>query len=178
MVKFFVLPKLLAFLIIFVLVLAGLYYFKFQKPVTNLSNQSSTIKTNTYKSNYLSFAYPSNFKLDKITTTDGRVVENWRLTKTDNPSPTTILLMLFVSNKDLSDFEPVVERRRDPNQYTEQIGRKSNQRGILFRTIDNKERVVYFSNKNQILLVDYIATTTDPAKETEFQNFLEQIDWK
>lgn len=129
-----------------------------------------------YQGDYLGFFYPNNYTLEKINTTDGRVLENWKVTE-NNTLPTIITLTLINSSKDLVDFEPIKERRRNPIQYLEEIGRKQEIRGILFRTIDRKERMIFFSNKTQILIVDFIAKTTDPTKEIEFQTFVDNIDW-
>ncbi len=158
-------------LIIFVVIFTILFvYFliNFSKPKS--SNNPSQIKT-------FKFITPKNYNKEAIPTTDGRIIENWKLTE-NNSSPTLIYVTLISSTKDLGDFEPVQERRSNPLQYTEEVGRMKNKRGILFRTIDQKERDVFFSNKNQILLVYYIAKTTDPSKETEFAKFIDNISWQ
>jgi hypothetical protein len=178
MLNFFVTSKLIPVIIAIVLMFFGAFIAVSRKPKPTQPSTPTVSTGSVYQSDYLSFTYPTNFTLEKVITTDARVVENWKLTQKDNPAPTTITLMLFTSTKDLATFEPLASQRRDPGQYLEEVSRMNNLRGILFRTIDKKERIVYFSNKKEILLVDYIAKTTDPGHEIEFQTFLDQINWK
>jgi len=156
---------------------AGVFGYVWFKYKPQLTTQVVSEMENVYKGDYLGFRYPKKFKLEKVVTTDGRVLENWFLTES-TASATTIAITLFASNKELGDFEPVAQRRADTTQFIEAVGRMRQQRGILFKTIDNKERTVFFTNKKRILMVDYIAKTTDPEKETEYQNFLEGINWE
>ena len=169
--------KWLLLIVPFTLILSALFILKNNpKSPSAISQPVST--DGQYIGTYIGFNYPTNYSLAKINTTDGRVLENWLLTQKDSTSPTTISLTLFSSSKDLGTFEPVQSRRNDTSSYTEEVSRMKAQRGILFRTIDRKERTAFFTNNRQILMVDYIAKSTDPTNETEFQNFLEGINWE
>lgn len=157
-------------MIAYVLVLILLKYNQYKTSVNNkprVFNSSQSFK----------FVTPSNFIKESVPTSDGRVIENWKLTENNN-SPTLIYVTLISSTKDLDDFEPVHERRNNPIQYLEEIGRMKDRWGILFRTIDQKERDIFFSNKTQILVIYYIAKTTNPSEETKFLNFLDNITWQ
>jgi|GEM_PF-5613180 len=169
--------KWLLLLVPFTLILSALLFIQ-NTPKSATKTPAIVSTDGQYIGTYIKFNYPTNFFLTKVNTTDGRVLENWLLTQKDSPTPTTISLTLFSSSKDLGTFEPVQTRRNDTSLYSEEVSRMKSQRGILFRTIDRKERTVFFTNNRQILMVDYIAKSIDSTNEIEFQNFLDGISWE
>jgi hypothetical protein len=176
MFKKIIVPTL-AILVVAVVMLFIAYSKGWLSKPGSLNSKQDTSDLKEYKGDYLTFKYPKKFTLAKVATIDGRVLENLKLTE-EGDNSTVITINLLASDKDLTVFEPVTERRADRNQYLEEVGRMRELRGVLFRTVDKKERTVYFSNKRRVLTVDYIAKTLDLEKETEYQNLLDGMIWE
>ena len=129
---------------------------------------------NTYIGDYLKFTYLPKYTLEKIPTTDGRVLINVKLKSVDEQ----MLIYSAWEKQELDQLADVQMRRGKSWQYSEEVARMGEIRGLLFRTADKKERTAFFLKNGQLLVVTLTAKTNDPVVEKEFQEFLEKIVWK
>ncbi len=126
-----------------------------------------------FSSDYLRFNYLSKYTEVKVPTTDGRVLVNIKMTSNDGQ----MLLYLANATQELDQVSEVLMRRATTWQYSEEVARMGELRGLLFRTADKKERTVFFENKGQLLEVTLTAPANDPKYDQEFQTFLDGLNW-
>lgn len=139
-----------------------------------VDTKTENIETNTYVGDYLKFTYLPKYTLEKIPTTDGRVLINVKLKSTDEQ----MLIYSAWEKQELDQLADVQMRRGKSWQYSEEVARMGEIRGLLFRTADKKERTAFFLKNGQLLVVTLTAKTNDPIVEKEFQEFLEKFVWK
>jgi hypothetical protein len=147
-----------------------------QKENVSLETKNTeTGETKIYNDGYIIWEYPSKYEISKIETTDGRVITNVMLADKSTGIKYTINLTQLTQG--LDDIPSVQMRRLNKNEYTEEVGMMGDLRGLLFRTIDRKERMFFVKNKNAILTI-LMATNSDSTEiEEEFQTFLKSFKW-
>ncbi|MBP9817869.1 hypothetical protein KBC75_03925 [Candidatus Shapirobacteria bacterium] len=135
------------------------------------------IENMTYDDDYLNWKYGSKFEMRKIETTDGRVLTNIELLGNVGLA-VHYTITLREASQELADFSAVQFRRSRPDQYTEGIAEWGEKRGLLFTTEDNKEKTVFFREKDRILTVSMTVNSNDPELDKEFKTFWQGIEWK
>lgn len=159
--------------VLVVLIIFGLTFIIKKREVKPVMTINNTIG-NSYHSIYLDFDYLPKYSLAKVASVDGRVLVNVKMKSSDEQ----ILLYLAKTSKDLDQIPGVLMRRAPRSQYSEELVRMGNYRGLMFKTADKKERTVYFENGGQILEVTLTAGSNDPRFDVEFQTFLDGLKWK
>jgi hypothetical protein len=136
------------------------------------------IEHTKFENEYISFVYPVRLTMDKAPTTDGRVYVS--AVFGDGKKDIASMTLLFrESTQELNELDDVRMRRGNSYQYSEEVARTDNDRGLLFRTADRKERVAYMISKGRLLVL--ALTTTGPYNESiekEFQEILNSVVWK
>lgn len=126
-----------------------------------------------FRNNYLSFNYRPEYVLEEVPTTDGRVMVNLKL----SDSRSVILLNLRGANQELQELSEVQVRRKNTLQYSEEVGIKGEERGLLFRTADKKERTLFLKKGARLLTLTLTADSSDKSWEDEFQKLVDSIKW-
>jgi hypothetical protein len=142
------------------------------KDVVNDVEQSKSIP-GVFRSNYISFKYRPEYIIEDILTTDGRVLVNLKLTG----ERSTVLFNLRGASQDLSELTEVQMRRRNTLQYSEEVGIKGDERGLLFRTADKKERTIFLKKGARLLTITLTADSADKEWESEFQGLVDSVEW-
>ena len=157
--------------ILIVLVILGIVFGN-KKTITKTTVPASNTAY-MFNSDYLRFNYLAKYTVAKVPTTDGRVFVNIKMTSNDGQ----MLLYLANATQELDQVSEVLMRRATTWQYTEEVARIGELRGLLFRTADKKERTVFFENKGQLLEITLTAPTNDQKYDQEFQTFLDGLNW-
>jgi hypothetical protein len=89
----------------------------------------------------------------------------------------TVLFNLRGASQDLSELTEVQMRRRNTLQYSEEVGIKGDERGLLFRTADKKERTIFLKKGVRLLTITLTADSADKDWETEFQGLIDSVEW-
>lgn len=151
------------------------------KIVVGKPSTSSEVENNEsvkkYDDGYISFEYLSKYSVSKVATTDGRVITNILLL--DNSiGGGKIVVNLTRLVQSLDDIPSVQLRRSKKDQYTEEVGNMRDYRGLLFRTADKKERVLFVNNKDTILTIAMTVSTNDfSTTEKEWQDLLKTVSF-
>lgn len=128
-----------------------------------------------YDDGYIVFDYPAKYLVSKVGTIDGRVLTN-ALLQDGSVGGGKIAVNLTRLTQNLDDIPSVQMRRLKKDQYTEEVGNMGDYRGLLFRTTDKKERVLFINNKDTILTVAMTVLSDDFATtEKEWQEFLRTV---
>ena len=135
-------------------------------------------ETKTYDDGYITWKYLGKYDLSKVGTTDGRVLTNvTMLDKTQGGGQYVINLSRLTQS--LDDIPSVQMRRIKKADYTEEVGMIGDLRGLMFRTTDKKERVLFVNYKDTILTIAMTVNTNDFATtEKEWNDFLATVKWK
>lgn len=128
-----------------------------------------------YDDGYIKFEYSNKYEISEIESTDGRVITNIMLS--DKNTGTNYTVNLAQLSQSLNDLPSVQMRRSNKMDYSEEVGMIGNLRGLLFRTLDRKERMFFVKNQNVILTILTITNSDSVEIETEFQNFLKSLKW-
>jgi len=167
-------------LAVLVLAAAGTMFLGQKPKVTEISVALPTEvnkNINVYENEYLYFEYPQKYSLVNLPIRDGRV---YTYVSFEGGLDVTKMELIFrESTQDLNGLPDVKMRRANNYQYSEEVARIGEERGLLFRTADWKERVVYLMKKGRLLQVTMI--TVGPYSdeyENEFQNILKTVIWK
>ncbi len=128
-----------------------------------------------YDDGYIKFEYSNKYEISEIESTDGRVITNIMLS--DKSTGTNYTVNLAQLSQSLNDLPSVQMRRSNKMDYSEEVGMIGNLRGLLFRTLDRKERMFFVKNQNVILTILTITNSDSVEIETEFQNFLKSLKW-
>lgn len=130
-----------------------------------------------FENEYFYFEYPEKFKLVNVPARDGRVYVSVKFEGV--PEVAKMDLLFRESTQTLNGLPDVIMRRRDSYQYSEEVARIGDNRGLLFRTADKKERVAYFMKKGRLLQVTMITSGVFTQElEDEFQDLLKSAVWK
>ena len=135
------------------------------------------ISEELYTDGYLWWKYLVKYEIEPVETTDGRVLVNQKMID-KSVGGTTIVVTLMRLSQDIDEVPGVQFRRQRIDEYTEEIGIMGSLRGLLFRTIDKKERTLYVKKADKLLMVTMTASSNDPGVEEEFQDLLKTIEWK
>lgn len=132
---------------------------------------------NFFENEYFYFEYPKKFSLVNVPARDGRVYVSVQFE--NDPAIAKMDLLFRESTQTLNELPDVIMRRRDSYQYSEEVARIGDNRGLIFRTADRKERVAYLMKKGRLLQVTMITkgVYTEEA-ESEFQTLLQSAVWK
>ena len=148
------------------------------KVMVNKSGPTPTIGTEKiYDSDYFNFNYKSKYEIKQIPTTDGRVLENLKISAEDE---LTLIMSINLTqlSQELSDLSEIQMRRANTWQYSETVARMGEYRGLLFHTADKKEKTAFFKKNNGVLTISMTTNSNDLAYEKEFQDFLDSFEWK
>lgn len=142
------------------------------KEINNNVEQNKSVP-GVFRSNYISFNYRPEYTLQEVPTTDGRVLVNLKLMG----ERSTVLFNLRGASQDLPELTEVQMRRRNTLQYSEEVGIKGDERGLLFRTADKKERTIFLKKGARLLTITLTADSADKEWETEFQELVDSVEW-
>lgn len=176
--------KIIIYLMVLVLIVViGLLFFngtnKGKIVEKKLPLETKTEKTGgkVFDGDYIYFEYSDKYDLSEVETTDGRVLNNIMLAdKTVGGGK--IIINLSRLTQDINDLPSVQIRRLKKDEYSEEVGMLTDLRGLLFRTIDKKERVLFVRNKETILTIAMTVSNDDVTVEKEWQDFLATVRWK